>query len=1235
MPAYVVGAALAAYAAALFGVGWWAQRAGRARFDGAGLVTALSIGVYCTSWTFYGAVGSAARSGWDYLPIYLGPILAFTFGLGLIRRTVALGKGHGATSLPDLLSRRFGRSPRLASLASLTLVLVSIPYIALQLIAVSTTFAEVTGLSEVPTAPVVIGVTGVLAAFGLLFGTRNRDATEKNPGLVGAMAFDSVFKLAAFSVVAFLALGYVLGSPEEIAILPDSEGFASDRFLVLTLLSGFMMLCLPRQFHMTVVEARDQQGVGRAAPWAVGYFALFAVLVLPLAAAGAKVAPGSQPDLFVLTIPEVLGYRALELLAFTGGFAAAAGMIVVAGVALSAMLATDIVLPIWSRRRGEKVFGRALTVRRMSLAGLLTAAALFALVVPGGAFLAELGVVAFAGAGQLAPLLLAALFLPQVPERAAFWGLLCGAVAWLVLVLAPAFFPNNFLDASALADALLPFLSDTFTRGAVLSLIVNGCAMGAVTWLSTDNLQAKEAAARFQALGETHRRNGEVSVPDLRSLLVPIIGEDECAELIALHGTRGGKAGPELLAAAETKLSRVLGNASANIILTRLLSSGQVDAGDVMILMGDASRELRFGQELLSATLENLAEAVSVIDREGRLVAWNRAYTELFGYPEELVKVGGAVSDLIRHNLPHLDDRAVEKRVAHLRQGLPHTSETILRDGRILRIQGRPVPGGGYVTSFSDVTEYREAQAALVESERATRFYTDNVPFPIAFSDRAETIRFHNKAYAAMTGRAGEDLTGRNLRDLLGDGYGLRGPSIEAVLGGQERRFVLSPEEIGGATTWQVTYVPQVTDSGSVVGFFGFYQDISKRRAAQAALEEANRTLEARVEERTAELRAANAAADSARQEAETANRSKTRFLAAASHDVLQPLNAARLFASSLEDSLGGQAEPADMARKIGTAIVSADTLLRSLLNLSKIEAGGVDPRPETLALGPYLKGIAEEFGPLAAEKGLALRLVDTSLSVRTDPGLLRSAIQNLVSNALRYTDEGGVLLGVRRRGDRVHLEVIDTGRGIEEESIPTIFDEFSRLQRDLDIDGAGLGLATVRRVADLLGHEVVVSSRPERGTVFRISLPRVTARSAPSPRPAPGTADFEGRHVLCVDNDRAVLDALKTRFKRWGATVSAHRSVSEVKASFENGSALPDLLVLDYQLDAGETGLDVLKFLREEKGASCPVIVVTASRSPETDSKLLDAGVEALAKPVEPAALRALSISLLGGRKG
>ncbi|NNU15555.1 PAS domain-containing protein [Parvularcula sp. ZS-1/3] len=1236
MSTVTVGAALAIYAAVLFAVGFMAQKRGSFPPRTLPLVTALSIGVYCTSWTFYGAVGTAARSGWDYLPIYLGPVLAFTLGLPLIERTISLGKAHGATSLPDLISRRFGRSRSLAALLSGTLVLVSIPYITLQLIAVASTFSVVTGGEETRSQALILSVGAVLAAFGLVFGTRSRDATERSPGLVAAMAFDSVFKLLAFFVVALVALAILSGGEITAPPLPSAEGFTAPRFLLLTALSAFMVLCLPRQFHMTVVEPDGPRTVRRAAPILILYLGLFALLVLPIAGAGAGLGLGASPDIFVLTVPRASGAEALTLLAFVGGFAAAAGMIVVTGIAVGNMISNDLVLPLLSNAGEARAFKHALTIRRLSLCALIVIASLFALTVPEGAMLAELGVVSFAGAAQLAPLLIAAIFAPRVTSPAAVAAIVTGVSLWLILVLGPVVAGGTAFDASPLLKMLLPFIDDQFTAGTLIAGLANVSVLVALTLLAPADLKAREDAARFNSQRAQGALSGTVRVGDLRALLEQIVGKDVAASTARPYANlRDSDLAPAaFVEESERRLSGVLGNASANILLTRLLTSSRVAVGDVMVLMGDASRELRFGQDLLLATLDSLAEGVSVIDAEGKLVAWNKAYEELFDYPSGLLAVGTPVETLLRHNLPRAPEAKLQKRIALLKDGIPHTSETTLRDGRILRLQGRPVPGGGYVTSFSDVTEYRVAQTALAESERTLRFYTDNIPFPIAFADPGQTIRFHNRAYAEMTGMLDQSLVGLPLATVLGEHYAKRSIAIDAVLEGSGRRFVLSPDDIGGDVTWQVTYVPQVSQSGTVLGFFGFYQDISKRRAAQSALEEANRTLEARVEQRTAELSLANTAADSARQEAEAANQSKTRFLAAASHDVLQPLNAARLFASSLEDTLPEGSDEAGTATRIGAAIGSADTLLRSLLNLSKLEAGGVDPKKSAFALGPYLEGIAEEFRPLAEEQGLTLRVVSTGLWTDTDPGLLRSAIQNLLANAVRYTDEGGVLIGVRRVWGRLALDIIDSGRGIAAEDQATIFKEFTRLPRDRDVEGAGLGLATVSRVAGLLGHDIILSSDPGKGTRFRLLIPRAEPRSAvasPRRRSAPG---FGGARVLCVDNDRSVLEALEARFTKWGAETSALGSVDAVRAAYANGAAMPDLLILDYQLDGDETGLDVFDFFAEEKECRLPAIVVTASRSEATDEAVRSRGLDILSKPVEPAALRSLSVSLLNAPK-
>ncbi|MEL7029596.1 MAG: ATP-binding protein, partial [Pseudomonadota bacterium] len=391
---------------------------------------------------------------------------------------------------------------------------------------------------------------------------------------------------------------------------------------------------------------------------------------------------------------------------------------------------------------------------------------------------------------------------------------------------------------------------------------------------------------------------------------------------------------------------------------------------------------------------------------------------------------------------------------------------------------------------------------------------------------------------------------------------------------------------------------------------------------------------EERVAERTAELSDLNLALEDARAQAEAATASKTSFLAAASHDVLQPLNAARLFASALAEEIDEGGPGRELVNKIAASISSADGLLRALLNVSKLDAGGIEPEFAVFSLSDLFEELEREFSVIAEDSGLKLRVRSLDILIRSDRGLLRSALQNLLSNAIRYTDKGGVLLACRRCGETARLEVYDTGRGIPDDKAQEIFVEFRRLRRDADQSGAGLGLAIVQRITRLLDQPVTVASVLGRGTRFTIEAP--IAESAPPIRlrssaavslPSPTGRLLTGKTVLCLDNDRQILDALDALLVRWGARALTARDEAEARLATPEP---PDLVLLDYRLDRGATGVGVYEALCAQWGAQPPAILITASQSEGFQSDAERIGAPVIAKPVEPAALRALIAQML-----
>lgn len=407
--------------------------------------------------------------------------------------------------------------------------------------------------------------------------------------------------------------------------------------------------------------------------------------------------------------------------------------------------------------------------------------------------------------------------------------------------------------------------------------------------------------------------------------------------------------------------------------------------------------------------------------------------------------------------------------------------------------------------------------------------------------------------------------------------------------------------------------------------------------------------LEGQVRRRTDELTTAlrrvegvNEELAEAKETAELANRSKTRFLAAASHDVLQPLNAALLSISVLSDlqtSERGKALVLQVERSLDTM----NELLGTLLDISRLDAGVVQPIVEPVLLGPILDSLKSDFAPIADQKNLRLRFRASGLAVRSDRTILRRILQNLVSNALRYTSRGGVLVGARRRGDTALLQVSDTGRGIAEPLQQAVFEEFHRgeiASGDLAEGGAGLGLglSIVKRMATTLDHKLTLVSKVGSGTRFQLAVPIARAPVVAAATPAvtgrarKSGATLAGRNILLLENEPAVIEAMTTLLGAWGCEVAVATNLQEAIDALSDTAWLPDLVIADQHLNQGDLGTAAVEAIRAYTGRRLPALVVTADPTDALEAATEEAGVELMAKPVKPASLRALVTHMMAG---
>jgi signal transduction histidine kinase/Na+/proline symporter/CheY-like chemotaxis protein len=1098
----VVGAGLL-WLGLLFGTALWAERRPGLLARQWPAVYSLSLAVYCTSWTFYGTVTQAQRSGWPIPPTFLGTILLYVLGFGFLLKLLRLAREHNSTSLADLVATRLGRNSWLAAVVTFVAVLGIVPYIALQLKAVAMSYGMLTRASDLAPPPwqdSALYVALAMALFAMLFGTRRASAAEHNRGLVLAMAVESLLKLGAMLALgAFVWFG--LDLPDVPAAPPPPDGASG--FPALVLLGALAMFTLPHQFHVGIVECRDE-GQLRTARWLFPlYMLVIALPILPLARAGdALLAPMGVPsDLYVLALPLAQGHEALALLAFLGGLSAATGMVIISTLALSVMIGNHWLAPLlvrgrWAGVGNADLRGAVLMQRRIGILVVVLLAWLYSRAIAGSDALADIGALSFSGLATLAPAVGFAVWRPQTPARAVLAGVVAAVLAWVWVLLVPALAEAAGQSASWLVQGPfgLSWLApdsmfglgewSRIGRATALSLLAGAL----VTWVLASRLDV----APDRAVG------GGLSRAGLREVAARFLPAQRVDA--ALADTGADAAVPaDIEQRIERELAAVLGAASARLLLDAARREQGRDLDTVATIVGEASQALRFNQRVLEAALENMSQGISVVDAELRLVAWNRRYAELFDYPAALLQVGVPVSELVAHNVrrglagPGRGDGEVDKRIAHMRAGTPYVAERRFGE-TVVEIRGNPMPGGGFVATFTDVTEFRRNEQAL-------------------------------KSVAE--------------------------------------------------------------------------------------------TLEQRVAERTAELAGAKA-------EAERANRAKTRFLAAVSHDLAQPLNAAHLFVHALAPRLS-EPEHRQALDNIDGALGSAESLLAGLLDISRLDAGGMEPNEQVFRIGDLVQHLAAEFRVLAAEKGLPLDCVGTDAWVRSDPQLLRRVLQNFLGNAVKYTARGRILVGVRRRGDALSVEVWDTGPGIAESDQGLIFEEFRRLDRGGQ--GLGLGLAIAERIARLLGHPLRLRSWPGRGTVFAIDVPRAAPAPVVAAVPETATPEPPRSRVLVVDNDADVLRGMQALLGGWQCEVLAARDGDEAQRLA--AAAMPDLLLLDFHLDGGDTGLA----LRERLAATLPArpcVIITADHSAEVRDAVAAAGCVLLHKPLKPLALKSVMARLL-----
>lgn len=1149
------------YVGFLFLIAWWADRHNQRSALLRALVYSLSLAVYCSSWTFFGAIGQAVNDGWAFVPIYLGPILLFVLAWPFLRRLSVVSTRNRVTSIADFIGSRYGKHQFLAALVTLIAVVGSLPYIALQLKAVTQAWLTVQQLWQ-PSLEANHSNTSfiaalILVAFTMAFGTRVLDKRHRHRGLMSAIAVESMVKLAAFFAVGVFAVTVLLDANSrnfEIDYGNLAEWPEPINFVTQLVLAAAAIVCLPRQFHVMVVEHHSRRDM-RSARWIFPlYLALFCVLIAPVALlgqsllGGATAPDGIGADMFVVSAPLAAGNTSLAIVALLGGLSAATGMVIVACVTLSVMICNEWMVPLWQFfDRAHSINARWLQlVRRSAIAAVLLAAWLLEQQLINSGGLASLGLLSFAAAAQLLPSILAALYWPRAHSRGVITGIFAGGALWFYCLLLPALLgEGHSLLAQGLfgvswlrPEALLGLgFVDPLTHGVFWSLLLNCVCLVSVSAVSrfrAIELRQARAFTQLRLVRGYQKADFELTKIEswqLQRILAPLLGGERSQQLWQRFEQRVGQRllpndpVPRFVVKdVEAALAAIVGAVSAHRTLDLLQRKKPLQLDEFVLLIGDSSKQLQFGQDLLQITLETIPQGVSVVDANLDLVAWNSRYVELFSFPERLLYIGCPISKVYQFNaergyLQNADtdvDTAIMRRLDLLSGGKPYRIERVLPNGTVIEICGTPMARGGYVTTYTDISEYR---------------------------------RMFNEL----------DQTKNQL----------------------ERRVVERTSALAAAN-----------------------DSLANENLARARIE----------------------------RELNTVYTSKSRFLAAASHDLLQPISAARLFTAALMYRTKGSDVAADVGH-IDSALIGAENLITSLREIARLDSGNIHLDCRDFCLLEMLEPLARECGLIAEQNGLELRYRRSSLWVYSDQQLLRRVIQNFLSNALRYTRAGRVLLACRPRGDHVLIQVWDTGPGISKADQQRVFDEFERAPGAVHNDsdkGLGLGLSIVQRISGLLGYEVTLHSVEGRGSVFAIRVPLGKKQE----RPVKGGAvelesELAGKSVLCIDNEVGIRAGMHALLSQWGCRVFSGANLGEVLGQWRMETA-PDIVLADFHLDNGETGLQLIEALNYHWHTRLPAVVISADNSEEIRAQVENAGHRFLAKPVKPAALRGVMRQLL-----
>ena len=1100
---------------------------------GQAIIYALTLGVYCTSWSFLGTTGQASTNFLSHVPIYLGPILLFLFAWPFIQRIIRVSLKLNLTSVADLLAARFGKSHNLAILVTIVALVGTLPYLALQLKSIVYSFQQLQNGTEISPWSFGLIVSFILAGFTIVFGIRNIDVTERHPGVMLAIAFESLVKLLAFLAVGIFVTFFLYDSPEAIWQQSNAQYQLEQNLNFSSVMSMAAMLVivmaaflsLPRQFQVMVVELKDQKDTWLGRRVFPLYLLVFALFAAPLGLAGDMLLGDRVPaDAYVLFLPWSQQQTWLTLVAFIGAISAASSMVIISSIALSTMLSNEIVFPMIFRSNSgnntdyENFRFRLLNIRKfLVLVVILLGYGVFLMASPDT--LSSLGEVAFGAFAQLTPALIAAFYWRRASLTGVYGGVLVGFMLWLILN----FLPQFGLYQQPFNDGLLPATSVS----SLLSLMANIFVMWALSQISRQSVQERVQASLFLEWKSPKILNSQVNrnidYRELELLVSRFVGVKKARGSFEKFQRNTIKKeignvpyNQMLLQHTENTLASVMGSSSARLVLSSAIDGRDIALDEIALLVEDASSQRQqYSENLLQSAIENASEGISIVDHDLNLVAWNKKYLDIFNYPEHLIFKGCPIEKLIRFNIGRGlvgngdIEQQVSKRLHYLSSGSSHSSERVHDDGKVIRIEGNPLPGGGFVMLFSDITAYRQAEKMLKET---------------------------------------------------------------------------------------------------------------------------NVDLETIIQERTQKLEQTNEALANAREKAEQAHVKKSLYLKACSHDLMQPLEAARLFTSALSSQGALSDVQQRQVDNIDRSLKVANDLLSELGEIARIESGNIKPHFSAFSLNDLLRELAQEFSASAIEHRVKFKVSTTKLWVRSDRGLLRRILQNLIANAFRYASPGTILVAARAINNTVDIFVLDNGPGIPIDKQNLVFEQFTQLNNSQVNDGRGLGLGLniTQSLSQLLGHKLGLKSEYNQGCKFSISVEKATAQFKLVIEKPAAKVGLKDVTVMCIDNDPDVLRGMVELLGAWQCNVLSAESFEQAKQLFAEHVDEIEILLVDYQLDNDHNGLNLIALMREQCNHYLPAILITATTDPDIEEKTDEADVGYMRKLVKPADLRIMMGAML-----